>query len=68
MIVCEWNLIPFVLNLGCEYVELRATGEINGIYKMEDYLEDGRFVFKHLDRDLFIYRLSNGHWVVIIIL
>ena len=39
-----------------------------GIYQKQNYLEGGKFVFKQQDRDNFIYTVSNGDWLVVIIL
>ena len=35
-----------------------------GSFQKENYLENGKFVFKHKDRDQFLYLLDNGNWVI----
>ena len=69
------NLSSCVHILGCEYVEITSNGKVVskqydrfGVYKRENYLEEGKFVFKQLGKDQFLYSLSNGDWLVILIL
>ena len=37
-----------------------------GVYHKENYLENEKFVFKHQDRDEFLYKSFSGNWVVIV--
>ena len=67
--------ISCILNLGCEYIAITSTGEAAskqrskmGTYKREYYLEEGKFVYKHLSRDQFLFGRPSGNWMVILIL
>jgi len=59
------------LGCECELIEVRSSGSAAkdqhkkmGIYKKEKYLHNGKSVFKHQDRDDFLFKLSSKLWVV----
>ena len=61
-----------VLSIGCDAVEVTSNGRaqptVMGVYQNENYLEKGKFVFKHQDTEVFLYWVSDGKWMVLIIL
>ena len=60
----------------CDVIEVRSTGNASklqaskmGIYKKENYNVNGKRVFKHAERDAFLYKDDRGgDWMVILIL
>ena len=75
MFLFDLESVPCFPNLGCELIEVRASGSVAkdqhnkmGIYKKEKYLHNGKSVFKHQDKDEFLFKLSSKIWLVILIM